>query len=475
MITFLICLFLLVVAYFTYGKYIEKVFKVDYTRATPSKTQFDGVDYVPMPLWKTFFIQLLNIAGLGPIFGAILGATYGPVAFLWITIGGIFMGAVQDYASGMISVFNKGMSFPEIVGKYMGITTQQIMRVFTVFFMILVGTIFMTGPAGILEELTSYDKTIWLWIIVAYYLLASILPIDKLIGKIYPAFSVILLFMALSMLVVVLVGDFNMVELNGDTFKNMHDTPDKFPIFPTLFITIACGALSGFHATQSPMMARCLNNEKEGRPIFFGAMIAESIIALIWAGIAMCFYGGVEQLNEVVVQTKGDAGVIVAQITRSTLGQIGSAIAILGVVIASITSGDSSFRAARMMVADFMKIEQKQILRRIYICLPIFAIAIVIAHVNFDVIWRYFAWGNQVLATIALWSVTYYLVYTRNKYILSLVPALFITYIVCTYIFSDYGFGLGHTGSSLASGAISLIALAAFFLQKKRIERSLAK
>ena len=342
MYTFLICLGLLITSYFTYAKYLERQFSVAQSNPVPSASMRDGVDYIPMPAWKTFLIQLLNIAGLGPIFGALLGAMYGPVAFLWITFGSIFIGAVQDYASGMISVREKGVSFPEIVGRYMGGNVRMVMRAFTLFLMVLVGAVFMVGPAGILEGMTQMSRSVWVWIILAYYLLATLLPIDKIIGKVYPVFGFALLFMAMGMLYVLFSGDYSIPELTGATLANMKAEPDKFPIFPTLFITIACGAVSGFHATQSPMMARCIRNEKEGRPVFFGAMISEGIIALIWAAAGMAFWGGAPQLNEVMAAHGNDAGWAVNEITNTTLGNFGAVLALLGVVAAPIASGDAA-------------------------------------------------------------------------------------------------------------------------------------
>lgn len=445
MITFLTCLVLLIVSYFTYGKYVERKFEVDRSRTVPSKTQFDGVDYVPMPIWKTFLIQLLNIAGLGPIFGAVLGATYGPVAFLWITLGGIFFGAVHDYFSGMISIANGGLSYPEIVGKYLGLTVKQFLRVFSVFLMILVGAVFMIGPANIItgmsgiSEVTIAGITInnfWIWIILAYYVIATLLPIDKVIGKIYPIFGAALILMALGILYVILFQDYVIPELTIDSFRNMKANSENFPIFPTLFITIACGAISGFHATQSPLMARCVTNECQGRPVFFGAMISESIIALIWAGAAMAFFGGVEQLNIQLAANGNNAAWVVELITTTTLGTIGGVLAMLGVVVAPISSGDTAFRSARLIIADFLKLEQKSFVKRLYICIPLFMVGFAITLMDFDVVWRYFAWANQTLAVATLWAITVYLFQKRANYIISIIPAIFMTYITTSYLFT---------------------------------------
>ena len=337
MTTFLICLAALIIAYFTYGKFLEKVCGIKKDSEVPSKTSFDGVDYIPMPRWKTFLIQLLNIAGLGPIFGAILGATYGPVAFLWITLGGIFMGAMHDFIAGVMSLNHNGASLPEIIGKYLGLTTKQVMRLFAVVMMIMVGVVFMVGPAGILADMTGWDKSIWLYIVFAYYILATMLPIDKIIGTIYPVFGFALIFMALGILYGLFSGSLTIPDLT--TLDNFKTDAAKFPIIPTMFITIACGAISGFHATQSPMMARCLKDRKESRFVFYGAMISESIIALIWAAAAMAFFGGyngsensLAGLNAALADHGNDASWVVNNITNSTLGKFGAILALLAVV-----------------------------------------------------------------------------------------------------------------------------------------------
>lgn len=435
MLTFIICLLLLVVAYFTYGKYVEKVFGADDSRDMPSKTLYDGMDYVPMPKWKTFLIQLLNIAGVGPIFGAVLGATFGPVAFLWITFGGILMGAVHDYFSGMISVENQGLSYPEIIGKYLGSNVKQFMRGFSIVLMILVGAVFLTAPAQLLSGMTEWNITLWLCIILVYYVIATLLPIDKIIGKVYPIFGAALLIMALGIMWALFTGDYQIPELSLENFRNMKANAASAPIFPTLFITIACGALSGFHATQSPLMARCMTSESQGRPIFFGAMISESIIALVWAAIAMAFFGGVEMLNSELAAHNNNAAWAVDIISNTTLGRIGGILALLGVVAAPISTGDTAFRCARMIVADMLKIDQKQLLKRIYICIPIFIVGFVLTQINFDVIWRYFAWVNQSFAVVTLWAVTVYLYQKRKQYLITLLPAIFMTFIISLYAY----------------------------------------
>ena len=460
MVTFWLCLALLVTAYFTYAKYIQRLFGADRNRPVPSATRFDGVDYIPMPAWKTFLIQFLNIAGLGPIFGAILGATFGPVVFLWITFGGIFIGAVQDYASGMMSIAHQGLSFPEIVGIYLGKNFKQFLRIFTVLLMVLVGAVFMKGPAEILAGMTGLNIDVWVYIILIYYILATLLPIDKIIGRVYPVFGFALLFMAAGIFAAILFGDYTIPELTAGTFRNMKTDPETFPLFPTLFITVACGAVSGFHATQSPLMARCVTNEMQGRPVFFGAMIVESIVALIWAAAGMAFFGGVEALNGQLAQHGNNAGWAVDGISNTTLGKFGAILALLGVVFAPITSGDTAFRSARLIVADFMAVEQRSIRKRLWISIPLFVVGFGITLINFDVIWRYFAWANQTLAAAALWAVTVYLASKGKNFYIAFFPAVLMTMIVFTYVFTS-GQMLGKLGipyhaGVTAGGAVTL-------------------
>lgn len=476
MVTFLICLALLVTAYFTYGKYLEKIFDADPSSETPCKTHYDGVDYLPLPMWKTFLIQLLNIAGLGPIFGALMGAMYGPVAFLWITFGGIFIGAMHDYASGMLSLKMNGLSFPEIVGRYLGLTIKQLMRGVTLLLMVLVGAVFLVGPAGILQGMTSLSQTVWVWIILIYYILATLLPIDKIMGRLYPVFGAALFIMALGILGVLFFGPYSIPNLTPENWHNFKTNTELFPIFPTLFITIACGAVSGFHATQSPLMARCITNQKQGRPVFFGAMIAESIIAMIWAAIGMAFWGGVPELNAAMAEHGNNAAWAVNQITNTTLGRVGSILALLGVVVAPITSGDSAFRCARLITADFLHLEQRSIKKRLLISIPLFIAGFGITQMKFDVIWDYFAWLNQTLAAICLWTVTVYLYLHRKNWIIALVPAIFMTLTVCTYIFiaSEEGLALPYNiGLAIATGLTLIICIGAgWYMKQKRAQET---
>ena len=468
MITFLICLVLLVVAYFAHGSYLERVCKIDPRRAVPSQSLYDGVDYVPMSRWRTFLIQLLNIAGIGPIFGAIMGACFGPVAFLWITLGGIFMGAMHDFLSGVMLVRNEGLSISEIVGRYMGRTTLQFMRIFSIILLILVGVVFLRSPASILGEMIpSVSYWWWIGIIIVYYFVATLMPIDKIIGKLYPLFGAALIFMAIGLAGVILFGDYSVPELSLSTLRNYQPNAEALPIVPTLFITIACGAISGFHATQSPLMARCIKSEGDCRSVFYGAMITESIIALIWAAIAMAFFHGPDKLAVALAEHGNSAAWVVNTISTSTLGVVGGILAVLGVVAAPITSGDTAFRSARLIVADSLHIEQRSIPKRLLISIPIFAIGIVLNFIDFDVVWRYFSWTNQALATVVLWTIVVY--HRREGYNIwvALLPAIFMTYICSSFVFiSDQFFGMDNRSLAYILGGVATIVLTAIMWVK---------
>lgn len=473
MITFLLSLLLLAAGYIFYSRYLEKIMEVDPNRPTPALTMSDGVDYVPMPWWRVLLIQFLNIAGLGPIFGAIAGALWGPVAFLWIVLGTIFAGAVHDYFSGMLSVRHNGLSITEIIGIYLGRTAKQVMRLFTVVLLILVGVVFISGPAGLLANLTpmAMDFTFWIWVIFVYYVLATLLPIDKIIGKIYPLFGFALLFMAISLIVALIAKGYAIPELTADNWHNFHYDKERFPIFPMLFITIACGAISGFHATQSPLMARCIKNETEGRKVFYGAMVMEGMVALIWAAISMSFFGGIGELGEVMQAQKGNAAWVVNEISHSLLGKFGALLAILGVVAAPITSGDTAFRSARLTVGDLLHFNQKPVKNRLLITVPLFAIGFALTKINFDVIWRYFAWSNQTLATVVLWTITVYLVREKKNYRITLLPALFMTAVVTSYILlAPEGFALSKVVSYSTGLTVSILLFAwfLFYIQKDK-------
>lgn len=458
MITFLCCLVVLIASYFLYGKFLDRLTAIDGKAQVPSERLYDGVDYMPLPRWRIFLIQLLNIAGTGPIFGAILGACYGPVAFLWITIGGVLFGAMHDYMSGVISLRNDGKSLSEIIGKYLGGGMHKLTTVLIPLLMVLVGGVFIVTPSQILADKTALPYMVWVAIIIAYYFVATVLPIDKIIGKIYPVFGAALIAMAVMLFGVLIFGDYQIPELTS--FTNMHFNAEKLPIIPTLFISIACGAISGFHATQSPLMARCMTNEKQSRPIFFGAMISESIIALIWAAMAMAFFGGVEALNDYMQANGNNAGVAVSLICDTTLGRIGSILAIMGVVIAPITSGDTAFRSARLILADMLHYDQKPIYKRLIVSLPLFAMGVGIAFMEFDVIWRYFAWSNQALSVITLWMITSWLMRRGSRWsIIALVPAICMTYVCSSFLFVSGQFvGMGATPLAyIYGGAVTAV------------------
>ena len=485
MITFLICLAALVISYFTYGKYLEKTCGIDPANPVPSKTMYDGVDYLPLPRWKVFLIQLLNLAGLAPIFGALLGAAYGPVAFLWITLGGIFMGAMHDFVAGVISLKNNGLSLPEIIGKYLGGGTKVFMRVFSLLLMVLVGAVFMSQPAVLIAsnislpslEVVAFGSTTWelfavLAVILLYYILATLLPIDKIIGRFYPVFGVALLVMALSILFILLTKSdvYPIPELTS--LSNQIADPQKFPIVPMLFTTIACGALSGFHATQSPMMARCMTNEKQARSIFYGAMIAESIIALIWAAIGMAFWGGVKGLNAAIAEYGGSAAKMVDVITETTLGPVVATCVLVGVVGCAVTSGDTAFHCARLIVSDMFNISQKSLLKRVLVSLPLFAVALfIIFALPFQTIWSYFAWCNQTLAVLTLWCITVYLFREKKPVMIGMLPALIMTYVCSSYIFiSPMMCGMENRALAyVLGGVLTLIISAAVHFKARRV------
>lgn len=468
MITFLICLALLVGAYFGYGAYLDRVCKINEKAAVPSATLYDGVDYIPMPRWRTFLIQLLNIAGIGPIFGAVMGACFGPVVFLWITLGGIFVGAMHDYLSGIILLRNDGLSLPEIVGRYLGGGMRQFMRALSLVLLILVGVVFMRSPASILGGMiTAIPYWGWIAIILVYYFIATMLPIDKLIGKIYPVFGAALIFMSVGLAVVLFKGDYTIPNLTFETLRNYQPNPDAMPIIPTLFITVACGAISGFHATQSPLMARCMNNEREGRMIFYGSMITESIIALIWAAIGMAFFHGPDSLVAALAEHGNDAAWAVGTISNTTLGAVGGFIALFGVVAAAITSGDTAFRSARLIVADVLKFEQRTLWKRFAIACPLFLIGIVLLFVDFDVVWRYFAWTNQAMSVVTLWVIVVYLKKHKRNIWVALPPAMLMTYICTSFVFISGQFiGMAnHTLAYVLAGAVTLLLSAAMWMK----------
>lgn len=476
MISFIISLLALVAGYFVYGKVVERVFGPD-NRVTPAVNKADGVDYIVLPRWKVFMIQFLNIAGTGPIFGAIMGAKFGPSAYLWIVIGCIFAGAVHDYFSGMLSMRHGGAGLPEIIGNYLGQTTKKVMLVFSVFLLIMVGAVFVYSPALILGNITGNSVAwvyIWCVIIFVYYIIATMLPIDKIIGKIYPLFAVSMLFMAVALMIVLFVKWPELPEIT-DGLANM--SPSQGTIFPCLFITIACGAISGFHATQSPLMARCIKSEKDGRPLFYGTMITEGLVALVWATISSYFfYGGAAA--ELGVSDMLQAPEVVVAVSGGWLGTIGGILALLGVVAAPITSGDTALRSARLIIAEFLNMEQRTIKKRIYICVPLFAVTMGMLCFNiadkdgFNVVWSYFGWANQTLAVFTLWAITVYLVRSGKPYIITLLPALFMTVVCSTFIVvSGNAFNMGITAGYGVGGSVLVVAVAWFVSWYRRVRK----
>lgn len=472
MITFIISIILLLLGYLLYSKWIERMIGVDAQRATPATTMADGVDYVPMKPWRIFLIQFLNIAGVGPIVGAIMGAQFGTASFLWIVFGSIFAGAVHDFISGYMSLRHDGCSLPELHGRYLGNGVKQFMRYFTVILMILVGAVFVKTPAQLLINNYTPDWQLWIWpaIIFVYYMLATMLPIDKLIGRIYPVFGILLLLMA----VFVMCAFFFRPEVHltevWEGLANRHPKADTNPIFPMMFVSIACGAISGFHATQSPLMARCMVNEKQARPIFYGAMIAEGLVALIWAAAATYFF---YDKADLCAGQSGDA--MVGVIANEWFTPVLAVVTVLGVIAAAITSGDTALRSARLIVADIFHIDQKPVYKRFLVALPVFMLAGAILVYTFadadgfQTIWRYFAWANQLLAMVTLWAITVYLAINKKVYAVTLIPALFMTMVCSTFILiSDSGFNLSHTVAYLLGGLITLAACIGFLVWKMK-------
>ena len=467
MITFFIALACLISGYFVYGKFVDKMFHPD-DRATPCVSHPDGVDYCPLPKWRAFLIQLLNIAGLGPIFGALSGAIWGPSVYLWIVFGTIFAGGVHDYLSGMLSIRNDGASISEITGKYLGNGMKQVMRVFSVILLVMVGIVFMVGAAGLIANMTppALNKQFWVIVVLIYFFLATLLPIDKLIGKLYPVFGICLIIMALGVgggTVIRAINDptnHPMVEL---TLQNLNDSGKS--IWPFMFLTVACGAISGFHATQSPMIARCVTNEKEGRQIFYGAMVAEGIIALLWASAGIAFYynrdPAVGSITANLLALGGGNSTTVYEISTGLLGKVGGILAVLGVVACPITSGDTAFRSARLTIADWFHIDQVDMKKRLALTLPLLGIGYAVSFVDYQVVWRYFTWSNQTLAMIALWAGAVYLVSQKLNFWIAAVPATFMSAVSMTYLLMAPELYL-QLPASIAYPAGIVVALAFF-------------
>ena len=460
MITFFSSIVILILGYFLYGRFVERTFGIDDSLQTPALALEDGVDYVPMNWKKIFLIQFLNIAGLGPIFGAIQGALFGPAAFLWIVLGTIFAGGVHDFLSGYLSLKNKGVSASELVGIYLGESARKVMVVFSVVLLVLVGVVFVTGPAALLNSLTKLDIRLWIVVIFVYYIMATVLPIDKIIGKIYPVFGAALIIMAVGIAGGLVVNGYSIPELS---IANLHSNGN--PIFPYLFITIACGAISGFHATQSPLMARCIEHEREIRPVFYGSMVAEGIIALIWAAAAMAFFNGEPQLQALY---GGAPSVGVQEMSVQLLGPIGAALAILGVVACPITSGDTAFRSARLTIADSFNIKQESMKNRFMIAIPLFVVGAALTFIDFNIVWRYFAWSNQTLAMIMLWTGSVFLLKANKNYFITTIPAIFMTVVTFSYIMqAPEGFKLpASVGNGI--GLVAGLVLTVLFFNKVR-------
>lgn len=472
MVTFSVALALLLLGYVIYGGLVNRIFAPDAQSTTPAVAMNDGVDYMPLPTWKIFMIQFLNIAGLGPIFGAIMGAQFGTASYLWIVVGTLLAGAVHDFFAGCLSIRNGGANLPELIGKYLGTSAKTVMNVLSIVLMVLVGAVFVSGPAELLAGMTpaALNVNFWIVVIFLYYILATLLPIDKIIGRIYPLFAIALLFMAVGVLVMLYVKHPALPEMwNGFGTKY-----DKSPIFPMMFVSIACGAISGFHATQSPLMARCMTSEKHCRPIFYGAMVTEGIVALIWAAAATWFFGE-HGMVDAATGIPYSGAKVATMISREWLGTIGGIVAILGIVAAPITSGDTALRSARLIIADFLHMEQKSIRRRLLICIPLFLITagtLVYSLTDadgFKIIWRYFAWCNQTLSVFTLWAITVYLVREKKPYVITLIPALFMTCVSVTYIcIAPEGFQLPSALSYAIGAAAVLAALVWFVMWKKR-------
>lgn len=480
MTLFLISFAVLIVGYFSYGLLVERIFGTDSGNATPAKLKADGVDFVELPTWKVFLIQFLNIAGIGPIFGAIMGIMYGPSAFLWITFGTIFAGSVHDFVSAMISVRSGGKSLPDLVGTELGKSIQRIMAVFTLILLIMVVAVFVRTPAGLLAGMTPawLDVRVWALIIFAYYILATLLPIDKLIGNLYPVFGASLLFMAFGIIGILIFGDVEIPVGLSEGWGDRMTNPEQNPIFPMMFVSIACGAISGFHATQSPMMARCLKNEKHARPVFYGAMVAEGVVALVWAAAAIAFTGGYTELHAFLAEHNNDAGALVNAVCRDWLGVVGGVLAILGVIAAPITTGDTAMRSARLIIADMFGIDQKPIWKRLGVALPIIIGSFFLLQIDFTVLWRYFAWSNQSLSIFTLWTCSVYLLKRHKAWIITVIPAMFMTAVCFTYILfaptgvPTAGIGLSLMASESIGVAISIVFFYLFLRFRNKLKSS---
>ena len=465
MITLILSFAVLFIGYLTYGKLVERTFGPD-DRVTPANSMNDGVDYMPMKTWRAFLVQLLNIAGTGPIFGALMGACFGPVVFLWIIFGSVLGGAVHDYMVGMISERHEGKSIAELSGIYLGNGAKWGMRLFSVLLLLLTGTVFVNSPAALIARLTPMENDTMFWVIVIllYYVLATLLPIDKVIGKLYPVFGTVLIVMAVGILGGTVFGGYHVPEL---TLQNLH--PQGLPVWPYMFVTVACGAISGFHATQSPMISKCITSEREGRKVFYGAMLSESVIALVWAASGVAFYGATGGLSEALTNL-GQSGAVY-DISTGMLGAVGGLLAIVGVIACPVTSGDTAFRSARLILSEMFHLNQKPIRNRLVVTIPLLAVAAVLTQLDFNVLWRYFSWSNQTLAMISLWVATAYLLKTHDNKRISLVtalPATFMSAVSMTYILmAKEGFRLS-AGIAYPVGTVFAAALFGVYIVKER-------
>jgi len=478
MISFFLCLALLIGGYFVYGKIVDNTFAPD-DRETPAVRIDDGVDFVVMPQWKLFLVQLLNIAGMGPIFGALQGALWGPIVFLWITFGTIFAGSVHDYFSGMLSIRNEGASIAEVTGIYMGGVMKNVMRVFSVVLLVMVGTVFAVGPAGLITTLIGKsgatgwltNTQIWIYIILAYYFIATFVSIDAIIGKVYPLFGICLIVMAVGVCIGIFTKSEYVIPEIWTNFTNMH--PGGKAVWAYMFITVACGAISGFHSTQSPLMARCMKSERQGRFVFFGAMTCEGVIALIWAAAGCALYevtGGLNTGLQAALANGQSAAIY--DVCAKTMGGIGIALAMIGVIVCPITSGDTAFRSARLTIADWFKIDQDKWSKRLMLCVPLLGAGAVIAQLDYSIVWRYFSWTNQTLAMIVLWTASMYLFKEKKNYWITAVPATFMSAVSMTYFFSaDECVNLGTAVAYPLGIVLAAAFLGAFIFATKKVKR----
>lgn len=473
MYSFIIALIVLIVGFFTYSKAIEKAFGAD-DRETAAMKYQDGVDFTPLPAWRLFLIQLLNIAGLGPIFGALAGACWGPRVYLWIVLGTILGGGVHDYMSGMLSERHEGRSISEIVGIYLGQVMLYVMRVFSMILLILVGVNFAKNPAALIDSLTGNNLGIGIWtiIIISYYFIATFLPIDKVIGKIYPLFGACLIFMALGLMVVMFINPTYraaMPEMWDYFGNNAIGHPTNTPIWAQMFVSVACGAISGFHATQSPMVSRCIRSEREGRNVFYGAMVAEGVIALIWAAAGVSYYGDVAVLNDALT---GGSSVVVNEICSNMMGSVGGLLALIGVIACPITSGDTAFRSARLTLADWLKLDQSKILNRLILTAPILGVGLLLSYWgDFGILWKYFSWSNQTLAVMVLWAAAVYL--RKNGFppvscIMCAIPATFMSAVVVTYFIQAKECLNMSTAIAYPCGIVAAVVLLIVFIIRMR-------